>query len=357
MSRIKLLFSRLRKGINSKPVIGYGIVSIGIIIFGCLAFLIYGILSEKPVEAPDIVVTKKPDPVYYSPLTGQKVKSEAATKQAVTAIMIENSPDARPHSGLQQAGVVYEAIAEGGITRYLALYQESKPELIGPVRSLRLYFVDWLTPYQASVAHVGGSAQALKLVRNGSYRDIDQFFNDGAYWRATDRYAPHNVYTNFKRIDALNKQKGFTTSSFKSFARVDGEAAKDPTAARIAINFSSALYNTEYRYDTKSNTYTRYLGGVPHKDREKGNIKPSVVVAMQVNESTVMEDGAREKIQTTGSGKATVFQNGTAINGTWRKKSRSAELELLDKKGEPIELVRGQTWIAAVPNGKGSVSW
>lgn len=313
--------------------------------------------TPPPIDNTPIKVEKRPEPKYYSPLTGVQVKDEAATKQAVTAIMIENSPDARPHSGLAEAGVVYEAIAEGGITRYLALYQESKPKLVGPVRSLRLYYVDWLTPYQASVAHVGGSADALKLVRNGNYRDIDQFFNAGTYWRSTDRYAPHNVYTSFKNIDALNKQKGYTKSEFKSFPRIDGKPVEKPNAKRITINFSSPLYNTEYRYNANKNNYTRYLASAPHKDREKGNITPSVVVAMWVDESTVMRDGYREQIKTSGTGKATVFQNGTAINATWRKKSRSAPLELLDKSGKPIELVRGQTWIAAVPNGKGSVSW
>lgn len=357
MSKILSFFSKLRKAINSRPIVGYGLVAIGVIIFGCLAFLVYGKLSPQFSEAPDIVITEKPKQKHYSPLTGKKVKSEAATQQAVTAIMIENSPDARPHSGLKQAGIVYEAIAEAGITRYLALYQEDKPELIGPVRSLRLYFVDWLTPYQASVAHVGGSAQALKLVRNGNYRDIDEFFNTGTYWRASDRYAPHNVYTNFKRIDTLNKQRGYTKSTFKGFERIDGKAASEPSATRIKVNFSSPTYNTEYRYNAKSNSYTRYLAGQPHKDREKGNITPSVIVAMRVNQSTVVEDGAREKIQTTGSGQATIFQNGTATDATWRKKTRNSPLELIDKSGEPIELVRGQTWIAAVPNNRGSVSW
>ena len=107
--------------------------------------------------------------------------------------MIENSPDARPQSGIKQAGVVYEAIAEGGITRFLALYQEAKPGLIGPVRSVRMYYVDWAAPYNASIAHIGGSAAALAEVRNGNYRDIDQFFNSGSYWRAIA--TPRTMYT------------------------------------------------------------------------------------------------------------------------------------------------------------------
>lgn len=325
---------------------------------GIAAAVYYATQSQQPeVSAPKVTKKDPPKPKYYSPLTGAELDSLEATQQAVTAIMIENSPDARPHSGLQEAGIVYEAIAEGGITRYLALYQESKPELIGPVRSLREYNVDWLTPYQASVAHVGGSAAALALVRNGEYRDIDQFFNPQAYWRATDRYAPHNVYTSFERLDALNREKGFLTSEFTGFERTDGKAAAEPTATDIGVNFSSHLYNTRYVYSSSSNNYTRYLAGAPHADREKGDISPASIVAVWVNEHTVMQDGYREEIQTSGEGMATIFQNGTATEATWRKTSRTAPLELIDSEGSPVKLVRGQTWIAAVPNGKGSVTW
>src|SRR5687767_14947488 len=107
---------------------------------GCVAayFLLYkpqAPAAQKAAAKLDIVMLPKK---YYSPLTGEEVKDEAATKQAVTAIMIENSPDARPQSGVKQAGIVYEAIAEGGITRFLTLHQQDKPQMIGPVRSLRM---------------------------------------------------------------------------------------------------------------------------------------------------------------------------------------------------------------------------
>lgn len=271
--------------------------------------------------------------------------------------MIENSPDARPQSGLKQAGVVYEAIAEGGITRFLTLHQQDKPQLIGPVRSVRMYYVDWLAAYQASVAHVGGSYLALQEVRNGNYRDIDQFFNSSYYWRATDRYAPHNVYTSFAKLDALNQSKGYTTSEFKGFSRIDGKPVDTPNATSIAINFSGPLYNTSYAYDKATNTYLRSEGGVPHMDREDGQITPSVVVALKVDESTVFEDGYRQNINTIGSGEATIFQNGTALNVTWHKPDRTTGITFTDASGKDVPLVRGQTWIAAIPNGEGSVSW
>jgi len=318
---------------------------------------------QKPVEtvkAPAIEVKKEPAPEpikYYSPLTGDLVADEAASKQAVTAIMIENSPDARPQSGIKKAGVVFEAIAEGGITRFLTLFQEQKPQLIGPVRSLRMYYVDWLAAFDASVAHVGGSAASLTEIRNGSYRDIDQFFNSASYWRATDRYAPHNVYTSFAKLDALNVAKGYTTSSFDGFLRTDGKPIAEPTATSVNINISSALYNSSYVYDAKTNTYARSLGGVPHLDREEGQITPSVVIALKVNESTVLEDGYRQKIDTIGSGEAVIFQNGNAIDATWSKASRKDQIVFKDINNKEIALNRGQTWISAVPNGSGSVSW
>ena len=318
------------------------------------------ILYQPPVKKgtePVKVAPKPPAKKFYSPLTGVEVDSEATAKRAVTGIMIENSPDARPQSGLKAAGVVYEAIAEGGITRFLALYQQDKPGLIGPVRSLRMYYVDWLAPYNASIAHVGGSAAALAEVRNGNYRDLDQFFNAGSYWRASDRYAPHNVYTNFEKLDALNEAKGFRESAFTSFERADGKPSEAPNATAIDIGFSSPLYSTRYEYDAASNTYLRSQGGAPHDDREAGRIQPNVVVAITVDMEHVMEDGYRESIKTSGSGRAVIFQNGTATEASWRKNERGAALELIDANGKAIALNRGQTWIAAIPTTGGSVSW
>jgi len=337
-------------------------IFVGIVIIWAAGFT-YMILSQKPIATTvnNTTITQKevpPEPTkYYSPLTGLLVKNAATTKQPVTGVMIENSPDARPQSGLKNSGVVFEAIAEGGITRFLVLYQQEKPQMIGPVRSIRLYDVEWVAPFNASIAHVGGSRFGLREVRNGSYRDIDQFFGYQAYWRASDRYAPHNVYTNFKNLDALNKSKGYKTSVFTGFSRIDGKASKKPNATHIDITISSYLYNSSYIYNKKTNTYARYQAGAPHLDRESGQITPSVVIAMRVNETSIFQDGWREQITTVGKGSAVIFQNGTATKVTWRKKSKNSQITFTDAKGKDVPLVRGQTWIAAVPNDGGAVSW
>jgi hypothetical protein len=357
---MKKYFSKLVKWVkaNKKLSIIIGSSLLVVIASGVtLAVLMSQPKEPEPEPKPIVVAEPEPEPVvYYSPLTGNEVKDEAATKQPVTAIMIENSPDARPQSGLKDSGVVFEAIAEGGITRFLGLYQEQKPKLVGPVRSLRMYYVDWLAPFNASVAHVGGSAASLKEIRNGKYRDIDQFFNAGTYWRATDRYAPHNVYTNFDRIDKLNRAKGYKTSSFTGFSRKDSEKAKEPTASKVTVNISSFLYNSSYTYDAKKNVYKRSQGGAPHRDREAGQITPSVVVVMKVKERMVFEDGWREQIDTIGSGKAYIFQDGKAQEVTWKKSARGKQIQFTDKNGEDVPLIRGQTWITAIPS-TGSVSW
>lgn len=348
----------------------YRVAVLIFIIFLCLGiggFLIYGFRNLVFYSSTGDPILLKKEVKIYSPLTGAEV-SESDTKRPVTAIMIENSPDARPQSGLKDSGVVFEAIAEGGITRFLTLHQEDQPQIIGPVRSLRPYYVDWLAAFDPAVAHVGGSAKALAEVRNGKYKDIDQFFNGPSYWRAKDRYAPHNVYTSFERLDSLNQKKGFTSSNFDSFPRLEEKQTKKASKSKISpavkleaattinVTLSSALYNSSYTYDSATKLYTRSQAGKPHTDREKGVITPTVVIVIQSPISQVFEDGYREQYQTIGSGKATVFQNGTVATGTWTKTSKTDQIKFKDSTGEEIKLARGQTWITVIDPSK-SVTW
>lgn len=354
------LFDRIRSWASAHPKESKIILGVVLLAIAGIIWFAITVFSQTPASAPQVTQQEPaPEPVkYYAPLTGREVKDEKTTKRPLTAIMIENSPDARPQSGLKESGVVFEAIAEGGITRFLVLYQEDQPKLIGPVRSLRMYYVDWLTPFNASIAHVGGSARALQLVRNGSYRDIDQFFNAGYYWRATDRYAPHNVYTSFAKMNALNKAKGYKTSKFTAFPRTDGKPAEKRNATKISVTMSGPLFNSSYVYDKKANNYKRSQGGAAHTDREKGRITPSVVIVMETSMVSVFEDGYRESYDTTGSGRARIFQGGTVITGKWIKKDRKSQLKFVDSKGKEIQLFRGQTWISVVPSNQGGkVTW
>jgi len=286
-----------------------------------------------------------------SPLTGVEV-AENLAERPVTGVMIENSPEARPQSGLRDGGVVFEAIAEGGITRFLVLYQEAQPKLIGPVRSLRPYYFDWAFGFDASVAHVGGSQEALQLARNTSgFRDLDQFFNSQYFFRSTDRYAPHNVYTRMKLLDQASKAKGYSESDFSGFARKKAEPAESPTVRTITVDFSSPLFKAGYSYNKRRNVYKRSLAGKPHIDREsKKQIAPSVVVVMKINWSV---DATGHSIYgTTAGGQALIFQDGLVTKSRWSKASSSTALKFTDAAGKPIKLNPGQTWIEALPNSR-----
>lgn len=351
--------ARLHRLLRDNRGLRYFVIALGVIIAVGLSLWIWLLSQPEPQVIQQAPITKKktPPPTYHSPLTGIQVPDEATTKRQVTAIMIENSPDARPQSGLKDAGVVFEAVAEGGITRFIALYQESRPGLIGPVRSVRPYYVEWAAAFDPAVAHIGGSARALQMIRGGGYGvDLDQFFNAGTYWRATDRYAPHNVYTNFDKLDALTSAKGKTTSSFTFAPRVDEKKSAQPNATSINIGVSSGYYVVDYTYDPASNSYIRKEGGANHVDREGGQIQPKVVIAMKVNMTLGFEDGYREQIDTVGNGQAFIFQNGTVTEATWTKADPKSQLKFTGPDGKEIPLNRGQTWITALDKNK-NVSW
>lgn len=310
----------------------------------------------SPAQSQDQTVQAAAPQKFYSPLTGVEVADEAATKRQVTGIMIENSPSARPQSGIKDAGVVFEAIAEGGITRLATLHQEDRPGMIGPVRSIRPYYLDWMAPFDASISHVGGSANALKTVRSGGFKDIDQFFNGNSYWRATDRVAPHNVYTNSDKLDALNQNKGFTSSTFTGWPRKKDTPVAAPLASIVQMTVSSPTYNVRYEYDKATNNYIRFVGGAPSKDREAGQVTPKVVIALKVPTQLGFEDGYREQMTTDGHNEAIVFQDGTVTKGVWRKTGQKNQLQFYDKNGHVIALNPGQTWITVVAPDK-AVTW
>lgn len=306
--------------------------------------------KPTPKPAPVVVEQKKEEapketPIY-SPLTGIAVTKEQS-ELPVTAIMIENSPDARPQSGLNQAGVVFEAIAEGGITRFLTLWQEAQPDYVGPVRSVRPYYVDWLEGFDAAVAHVGGSPEALQKIKTDGAKDLDQFYNPGPYHRVSNRYAPHNMYTSLAGLIDLQKSKGWTSSKFTGFPRKAEKPSDAPTARTIDITISGPLYNVHYDYDLASNSYKRSEGGKPHVDeRSKAQISPKVVIAIVLPYS-IQGDGVHSNYGTIGSGKAYIFQDGNSVEGTWEKSSSKNQIVFKDAAGNPLQLNPGQTWITA----------
>lgn len=322
-------------------------VIIAVVLLIVAAGAAYGLLTkEAPAPAPTKSEAPKPPVkvVIYSPLTGIAVTKEQS-ELPVTGIMIENSPDARPQSGLNKAGVVFEAIAEGGITRFLALFQEDQPDYVGPVRSVRPYYVDWVQGFDAAIAHAGGSGEALSKIRAEGVRDLDQFANGGAFRRVSNRYAPHNLYSSLPDLTNLQRSKGWNSSKFTGFPRKAEAANATPTARSVDIKISGALYDVHYDYDAASNSYKRVMAGRAHVDeRSKEQISPKVVVAL-VTPYGIHPDGVHSTYQTIGSGTAYIFQDGIAAQVTWEKTSAKSQIIFKDATGKPVQLNPGQTWI------------
>jgi hypothetical protein len=184
-------------------------------------------------------------------------------------------------------------------------------------------------------------------------KDLDQFFSAGSYWRVNSRAAPHNVYTSFEKMDALNKAKGYTASKVQSFPRKADAKVTTVSARTIDIAISSAAFNVHYDYDQGSNTYMRSEGGAPHNatsseaDKAGQRLHPKVVIIPVIPYSIVDSTG-HSGYNSTGSGQVFIFQDGQIITGTWTKSGRAGQFTFTDAEGKPVKLDAGQTWITAV---------
>lgn len=315
--------------------------------------------TPKPPPAPTA-----PQPVQpVSPLTGAPVSADLASRP-ITGVVIENHTDARPQSGLQDAGVVYEALAEGGITRFEAFFLEHEPTKIGPVRSLRTYFLSWGLEFNAPIAHAGGNADALDLVGPRAMKDMNEFSWGSYFYRSSDRYAPHNLYTSTASLDALEKRLGYFHSvDFTPSPRKPDAPSASPNASILDLNYSYNGYQVEYRYDGSCDCYNRYLAGAPHIDRNTGKIiqvknvvveeMPTAYGTTRIGEQTVrMGQNEGGAVLPVGTNKAYVFRDGTVVTGTWHKDNDRARTKLLDDSGNEIPLDVGNTWYSILPSDR-----
>lgn len=267
------------------------------------------------------------------------------------ALIIENLITVRPQAGLDQANIVYEALAEGGITRFLALYglTDAVPQ-IGPVRSARSYFLDWVHEYGALFGHVGGSPASLSRINSENIFGLNQFFNAPYFVRDPAIAAPHNVFTDSEKlVFALRDKAAPVEGNFTPWQFKDGadEVARPSEPRTITIDYSTFNYKVEYRYNLVTNSYDRYQAGEPFTSSGTP-ISPATVIVQYVQ--TGLEDGSRLTMTTTGSGEAVVFRDGLAIAATWRKPGLKDRTQFFDvTSGEEVQFNRGQIWVQIVP--------
>lgn len=339
---------------SKKQWLIYSLILLALVLIGGGIFL--ATQKNKPItiNVPKKIIPKKTAPITNtvpSTLSGLQV-SPSVNQRPITAVMIENLPPARPQSGLSQAGVVIEALTEGGITRFIAFYQDQLAPSVGPIRSVRPYFLDWALGFDAPLAHVGGSPTALAEIPTLGVKNLDYMYYPSYYTRISSRPAPHNVYTSISRLMSLEASNGWTSSSFTGWARKPDSPSKTPNATNINFNISYSTYNVNYTYNAATNSYNRSEGGAPQIDANTGKqLSPKVVIGMIVPWSQGSLDSSNayySVYKNVGSGQAYVFQDGTLTLGQWNKASPQAPLTFTDQNGQPLKLNAGQTWITAL---------
>ncbi|MFA4937080.1 MAG: DUF3048 domain-containing protein [Patescibacteria group bacterium] len=295
---------------------------------------------------------------FVSSLTGEGVTQEVAERRPL-AVMIENFYTVRPQSGLSFADLVWEAPTEGGVTRFLAVFQKGLPSRIGPVRSARSYFIDWARELEAFYAHSGGSDDALDELARGveNLQDVNEFSNEQAFWRDDREARPHNLYTaaesfytyaenrNWRTINDPSPWQFVNSDNLTSVPRLIMEQAKE-----ILVPYFPLEYDVLWKYQVGDGVYERWMDNKPHQDRiTGGTLQAKNVIVMFTDVVPIPRDPRlRVNITTVGSGTAYLFVNGVVYKGLWQKKSLESRTEFVDAGGNFLPLNPGVTWISVV---------
>jgi hypothetical protein len=313
--------------------------------------------TPTPTASPTPAPTPTPLPDGVADLTGLPVANALAHRLPI-AVMIDDNRVARPQSGFNGASIVYQAPADGGETRYMFVYQEGDSRDIGPVRSGRIYLVQWASEYRAAVAHYGGDIQTLAWIRNqskGLITNVDAMFGSGAaFHRIKTRSAPHNAYTSTAAIRRLFTGRGvpdlLPPAIYRRTFIDERRADQRPPSQTIRVPYQTNIVT--YTYDRASNLYRRSLDGkaqVDPADGKRVTTRNVVVLFMPYRIDTKIEPGhARPVIGLIGEGTAWIFREGTLVKARWSKTGVGEPTRLIDASGTEIPLVRGRTFFQIV---------
>ena len=322
------------------------------------------------------------------PLNGvMYTKQEQAiwAKRSPLAVMIENHVEARPQSGLSYADVVYEAVAEGGITRFMGVFYcgiAVRDIQVAPVRSARTYFLPWELEYNALYNHVGGAgicsddtvddrAKALCQIDEWDIKDMDQFgISFPTCYRNYDRLShpvatEHTMMCDVDKLYNVAAQRGWTNVDAKGVSWdknfVSWKFKDDAPAAERGASFSASFvawkgyendYGVRWDYDPTTNIYKRFNGGVAHMDLEaKRQLTAKVIVILFARETGPVDEHLHLLYDDIGTGSGLVFQDGKTTKVTWKKPTRTSRTLFYDANGKEMSFNRGQIWIEMLPTG------
>lgn len=305
------------------------------------------------------------------PLTGVFYSSEGAKSwngKRPLAVMVDNHQRARPFQfGLQKADVIYEAVAEGGITRFLAVFHSQKVDKLGPVRSARVYFMDWALEFPAYYAHVGGAATpgpanihpyiaANKVLSLNQFRLGSSTYTFGGKVLLPGGSVLSNInYTSTGKLWKAGEKLYPGTNKLPKFARWTFKADRPydelPENQKFSFNFwNLSAYKVEWRYDRETNSYLRWQGGQKHLDQAtKKQLSAKNVVLTYMIERAAGDGTSHRLYTTTGSGKAVLYRDGRKIPATWKRALLSSRMRFFEQgSSKEMKFNRGLTWVEIV---------
>ncbi len=311
--------------------------------------------TPTPVPTPTPTPTPEPTPTPVperATLTGEPVPEK---QPRPIAVRIDNSPNARPHSGIAEADLVYEAPTEAGVTRFLALYQTSAPEVVGPTRSARLMDIDVVPMHDAMLAYSGASIGVQeRLWQAGLPLLVLEGNASSASWRDGSRFAPHNLYTSIPALRNAADAHGWMRDAENTPFNF-GELPGNGLAGR-GVNIPYASGYVEFRYNDDTDSYERSVNGTEARDMNSDDIvSPRNVVVVWANFfigdiAPNTRGEISNNVDLYGSGNAWVLRNGQRFEAEWRRTERTEPLRFYDRESdEEIPLDEGKTWINLLP--------
>lgn len=282
------------------------------------------------------------------------------SKTRPVAVMINNNHQAWPHAGLADAYISYEIIAEGGITRIMAIFKDKDTSKIGSVRSARPYFLDYALENDAIYVHFGWSEDARSDIKSLGVNNINGLTDDGAFWRDTSlkKAREHTAFTSMERINKYASQKGYQRDTNKdlllkySVDEINLSDREDSIKADKVFIKYSYYTNTSYEYDSENKVYKRFMSGTSHVDAITGKqyTYKNIIITPIRNRS--YDSYGRQKLDNIGSGNGYFITDGYAIPITWSKESRSSQTVYKNMSGEEISVNDGNTFIQITPAGQ-----
>lgn len=386
--------TRLKAKLTRKNIIILSIAAGILVIGGALFYIFNYIVKVKPspssiliinssyIEATktdqtntlrsEIILPLPSEPrTEASPMNGVLFTASEMTalkKRRPIFVTIDNHSAARPQANFTKADLVFETLAESGISRYMAAYWNNSVNEIGPIRSLRQYFLEWLSPYDPILVHDGcatSSDARTNACGNVISYKIKQL-NYGTYgaYRDTSRYAPHNefvhpstVWSRAEDVGWGQFPSGLETLKYKADAKPADRGTQ--TKVKVILNKymrNGGLYDSVWTYDKARNLYLREVGGKKDVDKvTKAQLNAKVVVLLEVKFANTFNSKGHVIITTIGEGKAKILQDGKIFNLTWKKPSRTDIIKYYNADGTEFTFNRGLMWIAAVPGNDGQI--